>query len=651
MKHLKFYAGIITVLMLLSQITFISCTEDYGPDIEKLKEDVSEIQEQLTKLEEAYSSGKIITKVDPLQGAEPNSWQITFSDNSSISIYSGKDGVNGADGKDGITPYLKVNNEGYWIVSYNNAQTFDILADASGSPVYAKGIDGINGTDGKDGADGQDGINGTDGKDGVDGQDGVSVEVRVNQDGYYEIITYLEDKNNPISVQTTPYSSNPSNQIASIVENSLTGEITLTMASGKEYKFGSKVVYPTSIIVLTKEVEIETEGATAEIEFRVNPSNAVITKADIAIDKISPKAYAESYVTVSENYEIEGLRASVNGKGETLRGQYILTIKDKGAGEYSENCTLVITTKDAQDNTIQISSDEFLIYASYLSMPPLVIKEFYTAMCKHSETHKNYMYDQFYEIYNNSAKVQYLDNCILAKTEVQANSKIIYWPDNDEENKEVAVSSYVAGFVGDGTGKKYPLEPGQSVVIAFQAQNHTIMSDNPDTEEVEVNTNTIDLSKADYEIDITEYRPTYVANPDVPNLTILAKPGTQTLLFGLIPAFGAGLVLAQVDDVEAYVADQANWKTKPEGTDQEPYLMIKYKDIQDAINIVCETETNRRVVLPATVDAGMLWTSAMYNGMGFTRKVHKVINGRIIYKDTNNSSEDFEPEAKPSPGM
>ncbi|MBR3609254.1 MAG: DUF4876 domain-containing protein [Bacteroidales bacterium] len=628
MRHLKFYAGIITVLMLLSQITFISCTEDYGPDIEKLKEDVSEIQEQLTKLEEAYSSGKLITKVEPLQGAYPNSWQITFSDNSSINIYSGKDGVNGAEGKDGITPYLKVNNEGYWIISYNNAQTFDILADASGNPVYAKGKDGINGTDGKDGAD---------------GQDGVSVEVRVNQDGYYEIITYLEDKNNPISVQTTPYGSNPSNQIASIVENSLTGEITLTMASGKEYKFGSKVVYPTSIIVLTKEVEMKNEETTAEIEFRVNPSNAVITKADIAIDKISPKAYAESYVTVSENYEIEGLRASVNDKGETLRGQYILTIKDKGAGEYSENCTLVITTKDAQDNTIQISSDEFLIYASYLSMPPLVIKEFYTAMCK-TPANKNYMYDQFYEIYNNSAKVQYLDNCILAKTEVQANTKILYWGTNDEDNKEVAVSSYVAGFVGDGTGKKYPLEPGQSVVIAFQAQDHINIGDTP-------NTNTIDLSKADYEIDITDFKEQYVANPDVPNLAIVAKPGAPTLSFGLIPAFGAGLVLAQVDDVEAYVADQANWKTKPEGTDQEPYLMIKYKDIQDAINIVCVTETIRRVVLPATVDAGMLWTSAMYNGMGFTRKVHKVINGRIIYKDTNNSSEDFEPEAKPTPGM
>lgn len=286
--------------------------------------------------------------------------------------------------------------------------------------------------------------------------------------------------------------------------------------------------------------------------------------------------------------------------------------------------------------TIQMSAEESLTSA-------LVIKEFYTAMCKHSETNKNYMYDQFYEIYNNSAKVQYLDNCILAKTEVAANTKNVFWGDNDEVNKEVAVSSYVAAWVGDRTGKRYPLEPGQSVVVAFQAQDHINIGETP-------NTNTIDLSKADYEIDITDYKEQYVANPDVPNLAIVAKPGTQTLLFGLIPAFGAGLILAQVDDVEAYVANQANWKTKPEGTDQEPYLMIKYKDIQDAINIVNNAETNRRVVLPATVDAGMIWNSANYNGMGFTRKVDYTVNGRAVYKDTNNSSEDFEAEAKPTPG-
>ena len=117
-------------------------------------------------------------------------------------------------------------------------------------------------------------------------------------------------------------------------------------------------------------------------------------------------------------------------------------------------------------------------------------------------------------------------------------------------------------------------------------------------------------------------------------------------------AFGAGLVLAKVDNIEAYcdVNNEANWVAKPEGTDVTPYLMIRYKDIQDAINVVCVTETQRTVALPAQVDAGMIWTSAMYNGMGFTRKVAETVNGRVVYKDTNNSAEDFEPEAKPTPG-
>lgn len=294
---------------------------------------------------------------------------------------------------------------------------------------------------------------------------------------------------------------------------------------------------------------------------------------------------------------------------------------------------------------IQIATEESLT-------SPLVIKEFYTAMCK-TPANKNYMYDQFVEIYNNSATTQYLDNHLIARTEIAGNTKTVLWGTTPEDMKAVAISSYVAGFVGDGTGEKYPIEPGKSVVVAFQAQNHITINDDPATEEVEMNPNTVDLSKADYEIDITEYKSTYVANPDVPNLTIVAKPGTQSVNFGILPAFGAGLVLAKVDNIEEYcdVNNEANWATKPEGTDVNPYLMIKYKDIQDAINVVCVNETQRTCALPAQVDAGMIWTSAQYNGMGFTRKVDYTVDGRVVYKDTNNSAEDFEPEAKPTPGF
>lgn len=346
--------------------------------------------------------------------------------------------------------------------------------------------------------------------------------------------------------------------------------------------------------------------------------------------------------------QLTGAEFTASKMGE---GVYTITVEP---GKYNVNA--LFETADVKLNAQRMGVSVYesvavSLVAEESLTSALVIKEFYTAMGKSSINNKQYMMDQFYEIYNNSAFTVYLDNCLLAKTEVATNTKNVFWGTNDEDNKEVAVSSYVAGFVGDGTGKKYPLEPGKSVVVAWQAQNHMTIQDDPETEEIEINTNTVDLSNADYEIDITDYQDEYVANPDVPNLTIVAKPGTQTLKFGLIPAFGAGLILAQVDDVEAYVANEENWKTKPEGTDQEPYLMIKYKDIQDAINIVNNAETNRRVVLPATVDAGMIWTSANYNGMGFTRKVAETVDGRVVYKDTNNSSEDFEAEAKPTPGI
>ncbi|MBQ3555134.1 MAG: DUF4876 domain-containing protein [Bacteroidales bacterium] len=345
--------------------------------------------------------------------------------------------------------------------------------------------------------------------------------------------------------------------------------------------------------------------------------------------------------------QLTGAEFTASKMGE---GVYTITVEP---GKYNVNA--LFETADVKLNAQRMGVSVYesvavSLVAEESLTSALVIKEFYTAIGKSSINNKPYMMDQFYEIYNNSAFIVYLDNCLLAKTEVQANTKNVFWGDNDEVNKEVAVSSYVAAWVGDGTGKKYPLAPGESVVVAWQAQNHMTIQDDPETEEIEINTNTVDLSNADYEIDITDYQDEYVANPDVPNLTIVAKPGTQTLKFGLIPAFGAGLILAQVDDVEAYVANEENWKTKPEGTDQEPYLMIKYKDIQDAINIVNNAETNRRVVLPATVDAGMIWNSANYNGMGFTRKVAETIDGRVVYKDTNNSSEDFEAEAKPTPG-
>lgn len=62
----------------------------------------------------------------------------------------GKQGDKGEDGKDGITPQLKIENN-YWYISYDNGATWTQLNKAVGED----GKDGENGKDGKDGKDGE----------------------------------------------------------------------------------------------------------------------------------------------------------------------------------------------------------------------------------------------------------------------------------------------------------------------------------------------------------------------------------------------------------------------------------------------------------------------------------------------------------------
>ena len=362
-------------------------------------------------------------------------------------------------------------------------------------------------------------------------------------------------------------------------------------------------------------------------------------------------------VVLPEGYTWSDITASTVVAKNQLTGQEFSAIEMGGgvfiaevvSGEYNVAVSMMAADTKMINGSkkVGVYKDEAVTVDAEVALTSsIVIKEFYTAMCK-TPANKNYMMDQFYEIYNNSAFTVYLDDCVLARTYGQANTKIDNpWAENDELNKEVAVTSYVAAFVSDENkpGTTYPLEPGKSIVIAFQAQDHVNIGDEP-------NPNTVDLSKADYEISIIDYKPAHVDNPDVPNMTIVAKPSSQTLTFGMVPAFGSGLIFAKVPGVVDYVADEANWKLVPNSTDTNPYLMIKHADILDAINIVCVTETQRKVYLPASVDAGMLYTSAMYNGMGFTRKVAEVVDGRVVYQDTNNSTEDFEAEAKPTPGF
>ena len=368
-QKMKFLGVFATCLLLICLFTY-SC-DRYDDDIANIKTDIEQLKADVKAIAEAYEAGKIITQVTPLDNAPAGSWLITFSDNTSIEVRSGQDGANGKDGKDGadgidgqngadgkdgqdgITPYIRVNDNNYWEISYDNGETFEELKDSEGNPIPATGASGSNGKDGKD---------------------GFSVRVIINEDGYYTIEIYDPATDDVKETIVTNYHSNPQYQIQSIVEDPISGTITITMANGDEYIFGQVVIYPSSIILLSKSIEIPHNG-TQTIEFRINPSNARVNLDEVLLDLVSEGTRAEevSYVTTPVNYTLQSVKAAKNDQGVVKRGQYVATIKDNEISpDYSDDVAIVISTKDSKGNPMEISSELIKVSAKQPSNLPKV---------------------------------------------------------------------------------------------------------------------------------------------------------------------------------------------------------------------------------------------------------------------------------------
>ena len=133
---------------------------------------------------------------------------------------------------------------------------------------------------------------------------------------------------------------------------------------------------------------------------------------------------------------------------------------------------------------------------------PLILKEIYYA-CSKDPLNKSYIYDQFYEVYNNSPKTLYLDGIHFADLNpIRATSTLPIWPEEDGDNYVYGIR--VWKFPGDGDD--YPLQSGESCVIAEFAVNHQLYNSN----------SPIDVSSADFEFYINNER---YPNQPAPDMT------------------------------------------------------------------------------------------------------------------------------------
>ncbi|MVZ63674.1 DUF4876 domain-containing protein [Sphingobacterium humi] len=282
--------------------------------------------------------------------------------------------------------------------------------------------------------------------------------------------------------------------------------------------------------------------------------------------------------------------------------------------------------------------------------------------------------DVFLEIYNNSNQVIYADSLYFGQVIGNNNTKPneynlengqFDWSKSigmtveagKDANLDYIYAHTLFRIPSDGSGKQHPIQPGQSIIIAANAVDHTNSYESNSTDPVTI-TNpelTVNLSRADFEVNLIEFfRPTDnsaytpyrfdVDNINVPNVDVLHN------------SRGKDLILNALGRDAYFIADTRGTNIKLEDLKNYPSPQIRqviastdfYKQlptsvIVDAVELQHPVASNRVPKrLPNNLDAGRTFVpGGQYSSQSLVRKTLKTVNGRRILKDTNNSEADF----------
>ena len=251
---------------------------------------------------------------------------------------------------------------------------------------------------------------------------------------------------------------------------------------------------------------------------------------------------------------------------------------------------------------------------------------------------KGYNKDQYVIISNNSDVTLYADSIAFVESKFTTTQKYDYTP--DIMNDSIAVQAI---YMIPGSGKSVPVEPGKSLVLALNAKDHT-----------EANSNSFDLSKADYEFyDVS----TSATNQDDDNENVpnLDKWFCYTNSYFLLNNQGnkAYAIAKMRQSKEAYLSANSYSPTYVIASTGKTMTVnncykLSNNWILDAVNLSPSSAWQWQVVAP-TLDAGYTYCAATgADTSRFGKAVVRKIDANGKWVDTNNSSNDFVPAATPS---
>lgn len=271
----------------------------------------------------------------------------------------------------------------------------------------------------------------------------------------------------------------------------------------------------------------------------------------------------------------------------------------------------------------------------------LIIKEIYFSGSKTPEA-KNYYDDQFHEIYNNSNDTLYADGLCIGFLQQTSTNPNVWVKTDGTFMDQLPITFHV--WIIPGSGKEHPILPGKSIIIAQDGINH---KSDPNGNSL----SPVNLGNADWE-SYCEVSGKDLDSPTVPNMTMMYTTSTS-MTDWLHSVFGYAEIIFRLPvSWQTYVANPDNFKTLPGSTSTTKYFMVDKSYVIDAVEVVRVEQDKRYKRLHNELDAGYTYLDGgTYCSKSIRRKAKLIVDGRVIYKDTNNSTEDFLHDVTPTPGV
>lgn len=371
------------------------------------------------------------------------------------------------------------------------------------------------------------------------------------------------------------------------------------------------------------------------LEIPSNLENAVLSNASATITNVQTQKVTnvtnDQFLKSGDNYQLalENLE----------EGTYNVAIQ--GHLDFTLNGVAGQKDFDVKSENVSISqkvSSLKLAVSTFTAQGGFVISEiFFTGTL--SAEGKSYSGDQYIRITNNSDVTLYADSIAVLESAFLTTQKQDYTPDIMSTDFSVQ-----ACYMIPGDGKSVPVEPGATLTLAINAINHT-------TEEPQ----SVDLSGADFEF-YDESSNANFTDPDgkAPNLdkwycytaTIYQfhSRGFNSMAIAKMKTSKEDWLANYVYDAKyLFVFGDFSREMTKKGIYKVPNSWIL-----DGVNLSVESVREWNV-LDASIDAG--WTYCGKVDRDETRFNKSVIRKQDAdgkYVDTNNSTNDFTPEAPAS---